>query len=209
MPVKYLIPEIEIIYWVVLSIWVLIWVLDFKFIKFKHKDVVVNIAGFLFILSVTIFVSFAAVFYSSAGVIFNLDFIFALFILGMFIYTINSLVKETSKKLVSYFILGPLIASFLAFYFLYNEEKIFKLSRYCKMTDITNIFFCDYFHFGDTYTGEMKAFLRHGNGIYTWKSGKIYKGEWKNNKMDGIGEFSENGNVIKGTWKKSKLINEQ
>lgn len=27
--------------------------------------------------------------------------------------------------------------------------------------------------------------LSHGNGVYIWSDGRVYKGEWKNNKMDG------------------------
>jgi hypothetical protein len=30
----------------------------------------------------------------------------------------------------------------------------------------------------------------HGKGVYTWADGRTYKGEWKNNKMDGQGEFT-------------------
>jgi len=26
-------------------------------------------------------------------------------------------------------------------------------------------------------------------GVYNWSDGRIYKGEWKNNKMEGTGEF--------------------
>ena len=29
-----------------------------------------------------------------------------------------------------------------------------------------------------TYTGEMKAFRRHGQGEYIWDTGKTFKGEW-------------------------------
>ena len=37
----------------------------------------------------------------------------------------------------------------------------------------------------------------HGYGIYKWKSGNIYEGEWKDNKYNGKGIYKwKNGNIL-------------
>ncbi len=39
----------------------------------------------------------------------------------------------------------------------------------------------------------------HGKGVFYWKSGKIYEGEWKNNKMFGYGVLKwPDGKVFEG-----------
>ena len=44
----------------------------------------------------------------------------------------------------------------------------------------------------------MKA-KRHGKGIITYNSQRIYEGEWKNDKRDGMGyERFTNGNQYEG-----------
>jgi len=42
---------------------------------------------------------------------------------------------------------------------------------------------------GDIYTGEWKNDEKHGQGTYTYESGGIYIGEWKNSEKHGQGEF--------------------
>ena len=42
----------------------------------------------------------------------------------------------------------------------------------------------------DTYVGQVKDWLRHGRGTYTWVSQKMrYQGNWKNNNRHGYGEY--------------------
>ena len=50
------------------------------------------------------------------------------------------------------------------------------MGPHCENTNDPKIKVCKYSN--GTYTGEMKAFRRHGQGEYIWNSGKTYKGEW-------------------------------
>jgi len=44
-----------------------------------------------------------------------------------------------------------------------------------------------------------------GKGVFTWKDGRKYEGEYKNDKKEGYGEFNwPNGKVYKGMWKDGK-----
>ncbi len=200
-----LIPEASTIFWIWFSILlVVVFILPSKYIKFKNKDYILAAGNIFIVFSYSIIVSLYIVFYSSAGYIINFDFFVSLFILGYFIYLINLFKKYLTKKFIYGFILPPFIISFSVFFYLYNGEKIYKLSRFCEITKITNIIYCKYSN--GIYLGEMKAFYRQGKGVYKWNSGKIYEGEWKNSLMDGEGIMTENGNVTKGTWKKHKFI---
>jgi hypothetical protein len=41
----------------------------------------------------------------------------------------------------------------------------------------------------------------HGKGIYTWKDGRKYEGEYKNDKKDGYGEYTWiDGRKYAGQW---------
>ena len=40
-------------------------------------------------------------------------------------------------------------------------------------------------HNGNVYEGQFKNGVRDGKGIYRWKNGKVYKGYWKNDKIEG------------------------
>ena len=52
---------------------------------------------------------------------------------------------------------------------------------------------------GEYYIGHFKNNLRHGQGIYYYKNGKIkYDGEWINNKRE--------GNNSRSNYKKSIII---
>ena len=45
----------------------------------------------------------------------------------------------------------------------------------------------------------------HGNGIYKWPDGNIYKGEYKNNIREGEGEFIwKDGRKFKGKFKNGR-----
>jgi len=44
-------------------------------------------------------------------------------------------------------------------------------------------------HFADAskYTGFFANNEIHGYGVYEWSDGRVYKGNWKQNKMNGTG----------------------
>jgi hypothetical protein len=48
--------------------------------------------------------------------------------------------------------------------------------------------------------------LHNCTGTYTWENGDVYDGDWKNNKMDGLGTFyyKKSGNEYDGDWKNNK-----
>lgn len=57
----------------------------------------------------------------------------------------------------------------------------------------------------DTYVGQVKDWLRHGKGTYTWVSQKMrYQGNWKNNNRHGYGEYKEGNSIYTGNWKDDK-----
>lgn len=63
----------------------------------------------------------------------------------------------------------------------------------------------------DQYLGEFKNGLPHGKGVYRWKNGNFYDGEWSNGKRDGDGgmAYKRNGktdSVITGFWKKDAYV---
>ena len=88
--------------------------------------------------------------------------------------------KLNHKKLPTVFIIAPFIISFGIFYYLYYGDKIYKLSPHCQNTNEPIIKFCKYSN--GTYTGEMKAFRRHGQGTYIYDTGKSYNGKWNKGK---------------------------
>ena len=56
-----------------------------------------------------------------------------------------------------------------------------------------------------SYKGERNAQDEmHGQGTYTWDSGDVYDGEWKEGNMHGQGTYTyANGNVYKGECKRA------
>jgi hypothetical protein len=63
----------------------------------------------------------------------------------------------------------------------------------------------------DTYEGEFVNGLPEGKGMYTWKDGHYYIGQFKKGKMEGAGEmFYESAkgddSTITGFWKKDKYV---
>ena len=60
---------------------------------------------------------------------------------------------------------------------------------------------------GDTYEGEVVDELPHGNGIYKWTNGKIYKGQVQKGKITGFGELKETKHLtLVGEWNNSELV---
>lgn len=162
-----------------------------EYIKNKNNKVIISFAiiYYLSLVGISIINSIFLIFIFSAGFIINYDFAINILWIGLFIYLAINFIKifdEIYEK--NYFlrilpkiaILGPLIISFTIFYIIYYGDKIYKLSPHCQNTEDPKIKFCKYSN--GTYTGEMKAFRRHGQGEYIWDSGKTYKGEWKNGK---------------------------
>ncbi|MDA9606378.1 hypothetical protein N9S28_01370 [Candidatus Pelagibacter sp.] len=191
----------------------------------EFKFLTVNIMLSLIIPSIVC--GFLLVFYISAGLVVGKNFYFSLIYPGILLYTYH--IIYTAKKQLMYsekeinifkhikilyeakvyslmltIIVAPLIISTILFYSLFGGDKIYSISAQCKAQN--NTVFCQYNN--GNYTGDIKGFLRHGKGTYQWKSGKVYKGEWKNNLMDGVGEMTENGKTVKGIWKKHQFLNE-
>jgi hypothetical protein len=67
---------------------------------------------------------------------------------------------------------------------------------------------CMVYDSGGVYTGEWKAGVRHGNALdnlYTDGNGTMYRGQFADNKMHGIGTCCYfNGDVYEGEWQNSR-----
>jgi len=172
--------------------------------KSTSIDLIHSVCNYIIVLGTAILTSFFIIFFNSAGYLLNLELLFNIFLIAHFIYVLNYIVKNYGKKVVIVNAVTPFLISFVIFYFLFNGEKIYKLSPHCENTNDPEIKYCVYEN--GTYTGELKAFKRHGEGIYNWNSGSVYVGEWKNGLMDGSGEMTRDGKKIKGKWKKHKRI---
>lgn len=165
------------------------WIGDF--IKNKNSALLTAL-GVSYILSVigfSIINALFLVFVFSAGFFLNYDFLVNIIWILLYLYCAREILKifddsfrdDKKYKFISKFIIiGPFVVSFLIFYFLYNGDKIYKLSPHCENTENLKIKYCKYSN--GTYTGEMKAFRRHGQGKYVWNSGKIYDGLWDKGK---------------------------
>jgi hypothetical protein len=58
---------------------------------------------------------------------------------------------------------------------------------------------------GDEYRGEFKDYIFHGKGTFTYKDGRKYVGEWKFGKKHGYGIYYwTDGDIYKGHWVKGK-----
>lgn len=53
---------------------------------------------------------------------------------------------------------------------------------------------------GRMYEGEYENDRKHGYGVYTWNDGKQYEGHWKNGKQDGEGIYRKDGRDRRGFW---------
>lgn len=54
------------------------------------------------------------------------------------------------------------------------------------------------------YTGESTLGFLNGTGTFTFKSGEIYEGEWKNHKISGKGKLTSSAGVYEGEYAESK-----
>ena len=45
----------------------------------------------------------------------------------------------------------------------------------------------------------------HGRGLFIWASGQSYEGEYKNNKRNGFGQYSDtDGRIYFGEWRQGR-----
>jgi len=144
---------------------------------------------YLGVTGASILSSIIIIFLFSADYLLNLDLFFSLLMIGIYIYLSKifiTMFKEILviagikslfiQKIPAIAIVAPFIISFIIFYSLFYDDKIYKISPHCENTEDPKIKVCKYSN--GTYTGEMKAFRRHGQGEYIWNSGKTYNGEW-------------------------------
>lgn len=165
------------------------WIGDFIKKKNNIINLVLGITNILSIIGFSIINSLFLIFIYSAGFFFNYDFWVNVIWIGIYIYCANEILKifndefgnnKTFKIIGKIIIIGPFIVSFIIFYALFYGDKIYKLSPHCENTSDPKIKVCKYSN--GTYTGEMKAFRRHGQGEYVWNSGKTFKGKWNSGK---------------------------
>ena len=147
------------------------------------------ITNYLGVSGAAILSSIIIIFLFSADYLLNLDLFFSLLMIGVYIYLSKifiTMFKEIFiiagiknlliQKIPTIAIITPFIISFIIFYSLFYGDNIYKLSPHCENTKDPKIKVCQYSN--GTYTGEMKAFRRHGQGEYIWNSGKTYNGKW-------------------------------
>ena len=168
----------------------------------KSNSLILNIfliaTNYIAIISISILNSIFIIFFFSAGYLMNIDLAISVLMIGLYVYLANEFInlwrvlfKELDdylhesqikikykmlRKLPTIAIIAPFIISFIIFYSLFYGDNIYKLSPHCENTNDPKIKVCKYSN--GTYTGEMKAFRRHGQGEYIWDSGKTFKGVW-------------------------------
>ena len=161
------------------------WIGDFIKKKNDKITIVLSITNILSIIGFSIINSMFLIFIYSAGFFLNYDFWVNVIWIGVYIYCANEILKifndafsnnKIYKLVGKLIIIGPFLISFIIFYGLFYGDKIYKISPHCENTNDPRIKVCKYSN--GTYTGEMKAFRRHGQGEYIWDSGKTYKGDW-------------------------------
>ena len=174
------------------------WLLSFLKIESLIINSILISANYIGIISLSILNSIFIIFFFSAGYLMNIDLAISVLMIGLYIYLANEFINlwrvlfkehddflreaqieikyKILRKLPAIAIIAPFIISFLIFYSLFYGDNIYKISPHCENTDDPKIKFCKYSN--GTYTGEMKAFRRHGKGEYIWNTGKTFKGEW-------------------------------
>ena len=167
------------------------WIGDFIKKKNDKITIVLSITNILSIIGFSIINSLFLIFIYSAGFFLNYDFWVNVIWIGVYIYCANEILKifndafgnnKIYKLVGKLIIIGPFLISFIIFYGLFYGDKIYKISPHCENTNDPRIKVCKYSN--GTYTGEMKAFRRHGQGEYIWDSGKTYKGDWIEGKAE-------------------------
>lgn len=61
---------------------------------------------------------------------------------------------------------------------------------------------------GRMYQGQYKDDKKHGYGVYTWADGRCYEGYWFRGKQHGLGTYlvPKDGKVKFGFWEDGKRI---
>jgi len=174
------------------------WLLSFLKIESLIINSILISANYIGIISLSILNSIFIIFFFSAGYLMNIDLAISVLMIGLYVYLANEFINlwrvlfkehddflreaqieikhKILRKLPAIAIIAPFIISFIIFYSLFYGDNIYKLSPHCENTKDPKIKVCKYSN--GTYTGEMKAFRRHGQGEYIWNSGKTYNGEW-------------------------------
>lgn len=61
---------------------------------------------------------------------------------------------------------------------------------------------------GRIYKGEYYEDKKHGQGLYMWPNGKMYEGDWYQGKQHGKGTFTNTKGISQtGTWSNGKIVN--
>ena len=48
--------------------------------------------------------------------------------------------------------------------------------------------------------------MRHGIGLFVWKDGSSYEGDWFEDKINGVGSYIwPDGRKYEGTWKNNNM----
>ena len=179
------------------------WLLSFLKIESLIINSILISANYIGIISLSILNSIFIIFFFSAGYLMNIDLAISVLMIGLYVYLANEFINlwrvlfkehddflreaqieikyKIFRKLPAIAIIAPFIISFIIFYSLFYGDNIYKLSPHCENTKDPKIKVCKYSN--GTYTGEMKAFRRHGQGEYIWNSGKTYNGEWIKGKV--------------------------
>jgi len=164
-----------------------------SFIKSDSLVLTVSLiaSNYIAVISLSMLNSIFIIFLFSAGYLINLDLAISVGMIALYIYLANLFINMwvpifNNMKIKNIFLLKlpaialvvPLIISFLIFYHFFYGDKIYKLSPSCENTNDPKIKVCKYLK--GTYTGEMKAFKRHGQGEYIWNDGTggTWKGKW-------------------------------
>jgi len=215
MSINLLHPIAQYIFWSFFIICMPIWVLDMTTVlklrsrKFRNEEIILNLGYFILFIGYLIFSSFVFVFFAFAGLVINFNFWWSLCMLGVFSWILLEYINSFSTsfgisyKKMSIIFLGSFVLLFLFFYAYFYEDRIYKVSKYCKPTGDLKVKICKFSN--GVYTGELKAFLRHGQGTYKYNSGASYSGGWQNSLRHGTGvTITKEGVKTTDEWKKGK-----
>ena len=211
-------PIAQYIFWSFIGIGGPAWILDMTILlklrsrKFRNEEIIIGLAYFILFIGYLIFSSFAFVFFAFAGLVINFALLWSLLLMGCFAWWLLDYIKVFSMsfgityKKMSIIFLGSFVSLFLIFYAYFYEDRIYKTSKYCKPTENPKIKICKFSN--GVYMGELKAFLRHGEGVYKFNSGASYSGGWKNGLRHGTGTtLTAEGVTTTDVWKKGKKSN--
>ena len=203
------IPIVQYFYWLFIVILILGSIIDYsKYKLFNLENMerfkqIENIYNIIYILAFSAFTTFFIVFYTVAGFILNFSFYFTLVVFGITAYSYANMLRDADSIKIKILVILPLVILYVIFYFFFHGDNIYKIAQQCKPTGDTNKFICKYVN--GTYIGEAKAFMRHGEGTYTFHSGASYSGGWQNNLRHGTGiTITKEGVKTTDEWKKGK-----